>query len=189
MPDSWSPDGLVAFNESGRPSWDIGILDLEGDAEPQYFLDSPANECCPKFSPDGKWLAYVSDETGRRQVYVRPYPAPQVKWLISEEEEGEGSPVWSPDGTELFYRIGNKMMAASIQVAGQTLDVGKPRLLFEGSYVGHSTPASWQYYDISPDGQRFFMIKEGDTDSVGAAGQINVVLNWFEELKRLVPTN
>jgi len=185
MPNSWSPDGkLVAFNESDRPSWDIGILEIEGDRELQYFLDSPANECCPKFSPDGKWLAYVSDETGQEQVYVRPYPEPDVKWLISGEGGGI-EPVWSPDGTELFYRSENRMMVVSIQTRDRTLNAGKPGVLFEGSYVSASNPIGFQYYDISPDGQRFLMIKEDQQE----AAQINVVLNWFEELKRLVPTN
>jgi Tol biopolymer transport system component len=120
------------------------------------------------------------------QVYVRPYPEPDVQWLISGEEGGI-EPVWSPDGTELFYRSGNKMMVVSIQAMEQTLNTGRPRLLFEGSYVDHSNPRGFQYYDISPDGSRFLMMKEGDLED--EQGQINVVLNWFEELKRLVPTN
>ena len=74
-------------------------------------------------------------------------------------------------------------MAVPIQTQGQTLTAGTPKVLFEGQYVDHSTPSGFQYYDISPDGQQFLMIKEGQTE----AGQINVVLNWFEELKRLVP--
>jgi serine/threonine-protein kinase len=188
MPTSWSPDGqVVAFTESSRPgSWDIGILPLEGDGEPQFIISSGASECCPKFSPDGKWLAYLSNELGRNNVYISPYPEAEVKWLASEEEEGGEQPVWSPDGKELYYRSGNRMMVVSIQTGDQTLNVGKPEVLFQGSYVNHSNPPGLQYYDISPDGQRFLMMKE---ETVQETGQINVVLNWFEELKRLVPTN
>jgi len=109
-----------------------------------------------------------------------------VKRLISDEEEGGTQPVWSPDGTELFYLSGDKMMVASIQANDQTLVAGTPRVLFEGRYVNHSNPPGYQYYDISPDGKRFLMMKEG---LIQQQTQINVVLNWFEELKRLVPTN
>ena len=186
MPNSWSSDGkFVAFTESGRPSADIGILPMEEEGEPQYIINSPAAECCPKFSPDATWLAYVSNETNRGNVYVTPYPKADVKWLISDEEEGGGQPVWSPDGKELFYRSGDKTMVVSIQTQDQTLSAGSPRVLFEGRYVSHSIPFGFQYYDISPDGKRFLMIKEGDLAET--QGQINVVLNWFEELKERVP--
>jgi len=185
MAISWSPDGrVIAFNESSTSTgFDVGILEMDGDSEPQYFLDSPANECCARFSPDGKWLAYVSDELGQDQVYVRPYPEPDVKFLISGEEGG-GEPVWSPNGSELFYRNGNSMMAVSVQQEPRFV-AGKPTVLFEGRYRGlSSNPRGYQYYDISPDGQKFLMVKLDQTSA-----QINVVLNWFEELKRLVPTN
>ncbi len=89
--------------------------------------------------------------------------------------------------TELFYLSGDKMMVASIQAKDQTLVAGKPGVLFEGRYVSHSNPPGYQYYDISPDGKRFLMLKEENLAE--AQTPINVVLNWFEELKRLVPTN
>ncbi len=119
-------------------------------------------------------------------MYVRPFQGPDVKWLISVEDEGGGQPVWSPDGTELFYRSGDKMMVVSVQTKDQTLEAGTPSVLFEGRYVSHSNPPGFQYYDIAPDGKRFLMLKE---ESTQGQNQINVVLNWFEELKRLVPTN
>ena len=191
MPNSWSSDGkFLAVNEANSPltgTFDIMILPLEGDGEPDYIMASNALECCPKFSPDGKWLAYVTDETGKLQVYVRPFPGPEgeVKWMISDEDTGGGQPVWSPDGRELFYRSGDRTMVVSIRTQGQTLAAGTPKVLFEGQYVSHSQPPGFQYYDISPDGKRFLMLKEVTPE----ATQINVVLNWFEELKRLVPTN
>lgn len=116
-------------------------------------------------------------------MYIRPYPGPGDKFLVSEEREGGGEPVWSPDGTELFYRSGKRMMVVSVQTE-PSFRAGRPGVLFEGSHRATIRPLGFQYYDISPDGQRFLMIK---TDE--APAHINVVLNWFEELKRLVPPN
>ena len=157
---------------------------MEQKGEPQPVVSTRANECCAVFSPDGKWLAYVSDESGFDQVYIRPYPG-DVRFLVSGSEEAAGEPVWSPNGRELFYRSGRKMMAVSIEIQPE-VRTGRPVFLFEGSYRGGaSTPPGYQYYDVTPDGESFVMVKEPEQQE----GQINVVVNWFEELKRLVPTN
>ncbi len=178
QPGSLTPDGSVLVFT--KESVDIWMLPMEGDREPQLFITSPNSECCSQLSPDGTWLAYVSDELGSNQVYVSPFPNPDVKWLVSEE--GGGEPVWSPDGTELFYRSGNRMMVVSVQTQ-PTFRSGRPEVLFEGRYVSTRYIFGYQYYDISRDGQRFLMIK----DVEGRTAQINVILNWSEELKRLVP--
>ncbi|MDA2935483.1 hypothetical protein MYX82_14270, partial [Acidobacteria bacterium AH-259-D05] len=141
---------------------------------------SPARDCCAAFSPDGKFLAYVSNATGQLHVYVATFPDLEGKWQISGEEGG-GEPVWSPDGTELFYRSGNQLIAVPIQTE-PTFSAGRPTPLFEKAYVSGGI-AAVPYYDISPDGQRFLMVKQEQGET-----QIHVVLNWFEELKRLVPT-
>jgi serine/threonine-protein kinase len=181
FPISWSPDGqTLAFYEvtptNGRDIW---VLPLEG--EPSAFLATSFNERSPEFSPDGKWLAYVSNESGRDEVYVQPYPGPGGRWLISNE--GGSEPVWSADGRELFYRYEEQMMAATVETE-PVFRAGAPQVLFEGRYAVDAGPNA-RNYDISPDGQRFLMIKEEQTER----GQINVILNWFEELKRLVPTD
>jgi WD40-like Beta Propeller Repeat len=131
-------------------------------------------------SRDGRWLAYVSDESGRFEIYVQPYSGPGGKWQISTE--GGMVPVWNPNGRELFYRSGDRMMA--VEIAMQSgFSAGKPKVLFEGQY--EPTLFTNPNYDVSPDGKRFLMLKP--SESAEAATQINVVLNWFEELKRRVP--
>jgi Tol biopolymer transport system component len=180
-PNSWSPDGqLLAFivvnPTTGRDIWVLRFSDRKA----QPFLQTPLNETAPRFSPDGRWLAYVSsDESGRDEIYVQPYPG-TGKWQISTE--GGTEPLWNRNGRELFYRSGNKMMAVDVATE-ETFSAGKPRVLFEGPYV--PTPRSFPDYDVSPDGQRFLMLKATEQT---APTQINVVLNWFEELKQKVPT-
>jgi eukaryotic-like serine/threonine-protein kinase len=181
-PNSYSPDGqLLAFIEVNPTTrWDIWVLRL-GDRKVQPFLRTSFNESAPGFSPDGRWLAYVSDESGRYEVYVQPYPGPGGKWLISTE--GGTEPVWNPNGRELFYRNGDKMMAVEITTE-PGFSPGKPKVLFEGKYV--PTPGTFPNYDVAPDGQRFLMLKPSQSEEA-APTQINVVLNWFEELKRRAP--
>jgi Tol biopolymer transport system component len=182
-PISWSPDGqLLAFSEVNPDTgFDIWVLRLR-DRKAQPFLRTPSNESAPRFSPDGHWLAYVSNESGRNEIYVQPYPGPGGKWQISTE--GGVEPLWNSNGRELFYRTGDKMMAVGIDTR-PSFSAGKPRLLFEGKY--QPPPFTSPNYDVTSDGQRFLMLKPSEAGEA-APTQINVVLNWFEELKRRVPT-
>jgi Tol biopolymer transport system component len=182
-PSSWSPDGqLLAFFEVNPATQrDIWVLRMS-DRKAQPFLRTQFDEAVPRFSPDGHWLAYISNESGRYEVYVQPYPGPGGKWQISTE--GGSEPVWNPNGRELFYRSGDKMMAVDISTQSGFV-AGKSRMLFERRYERASFPSS--NYDVSPDGQRFLMLKSVE-QAEATPTQINVVLNWFEELKRRVPT-
>jgi Tol biopolymer transport system component len=182
-PSSWSPDGqaLAFLQISSAPTgFDIWVL-RTGDHKAQPFLQTPFTETAPAFSPDRHWLAYVSDESGRLEIYVQPYPGPGGKYQISTE--GGTEPVWNPKGRELFYRQGDKMLAVEV-TAQPSFSISKPRMLFKGPY--HPTPQTFPDYDVSADGQRFLMLKPAG--QAQASTQINVVLNWTEELKRLVPT-
>ncbi len=177
--NSFSPDGKrLVFLESATG---LQVLSMEGERTSQPLFQSPFNVNNGMISPDGHWIANVSNETGRRQVYVRPFPnVEEGKWQISSD--GGQEPVWAPRGQELFYRNGGAMMVVGIKTE-PTFTGGSPVVLFSGRYTSGLPVAN---YDISPDGQRFLMIKVAGTAQ--EQGQINVVLNWFEELKRLVPT-
>jgi len=182
LPGSISPDGRFTFYVENHPTLgqDIWMSPLAGDRRPSIFLQTPANESAPTISPDGRWLAYVSTESGRFEVYIRPFPGPGGKLQISRE--GGTEPVWARNGRELFYRNGNKMMVADIATT-PSFNAGIPRLLFERRY--ERSPAVVANYDVAADGQHFLMVKEGGKEP--PPSQINVVVNWFEELKEKAP--
>jgi eukaryotic-like serine/threonine-protein kinase len=180
FPKSWSADGqLLSFGEiNPTTGYDIWVLDMK-DRKAVPFLRTPFYEV-GVFSPDGRWMAYTSNESGSDEVYVQPYPGPGGKWQISTD--GGMDVRWTANGRELTYRNGDKMMAADIATQ-PTFSAGKPRMLFEGPYVPPSELVS--FYDASGDGQRFLMLKP--TEQAQATTQIVVVQNWFEELKQKVP--
>jgi eukaryotic-like serine/threonine-protein kinase len=179
-PLSWSREGVLAFVlVSARTQQDLWILRPDQKGKATKFLETPFGEGAPVFSPDGRWLAYVSNESGRPEIYVRAYPAGQS---LTISAEGGNEPVWARTGRELFYRSGNAIMAVDV-APSPTLAVGKPRLLFERPFDSSST--FWPNYDVSLDAQRFIMVKRLDQDE--SLAQINVMLNWGDELKRVVP--
>jgi len=174
IPTSWSPDGerLAVFDGQS----DIWILARDGDYRP--FLDGPYNQRSGRFSPDGSAFAYVSDElSGEFQVYVTPYPGPGKRIPVSID--GGLSPIWSADGSELYFRQGSKVMAARIALEPE-IDVSTPVELFNGPYTvdlsGH------QRYDVAPDG-RFLMVENSEDF------RVVVVEGFFQELNRLVPSD
>src|SRR5262249_46096619 len=144
---------------------DILVMPLEGDRKPRVFLRTPHNEGTPRLSPDDRYVAYVSDETGRFEVYLQPFAEPRGKHQVSTE--GGREIVWAANG-ELFYRTNdNKMMAVEIQTQ-PTLSVGKPRMLFQGNFEmnnqGNRLAAN---YDVSPDGQTFIMLQPATQQVAG----------------------
>ncbi len=180
-PTSWSPDGrLLAYTEvDPTTNPDIWVLERDGGRR-HVFVATPARETNAVFAPDGRWLAYVSDESGAREVYVRPYPGPGARWQVSAG--GGGQPMWHPSGGTLFYRSGDKMFAVSVATQPRFI-AGKPRLLFEGKYwksFVHHAPE----YDVMPGG-RFVMIR--DSERAASPTEIKIVLNWFDELARRAP--
>jgi len=174
FPVSWIRDGsAVAFHER-KPNGERDIWIVAPGGAPWPFLLTPFDEHLPRFSPDGQWLAYVSDESGRNEVYVQPFPGPGPKWLVSTG--GGTDPVWSRSSNELFYRQGDQMMAASVAPKGLTFSSAPPRPLFQvGFDVGDDGPN----YDVSPDGQWFLMTR-GST--VRAPAQLGIVLGWLNEV-------
>ncbi|MCI0554592.1 MAG: protein kinase, partial [Anaerolineae bacterium] len=169
---SWSPDGkLLALNEQGQTD-DIYLLSTNGESKWQPFATSRFNEWGPAFSPDGRLLAYTADEQAQSDVYVQPYPQTGEKWRISTE--GGKEPVWSRSSPELFYRNGRKWMIVSYNTNSQ-FSFDLPKVLFEGDYIRILAGRS---YDVSPDGQRFLLLKSSEEPS--RQTQLNVVTNWFE---------
>ncbi len=177
-PLSFAPDGtaLAFLALNARTAGDIYILSIHGKREIRPFLTSPAFEGGGQFSASGRYLAYVSDETGQREIYVTSYPNPGSKWQISTD--GGTHPLWSADGRRLYYRFGERMMVADIAEAGG-FSASKPRLLFTGDYF-YGLNVTIPNYGVTRDGRRFVMIRDETT----ARGGIHVVLNWFEELRR-----
>ena len=180
LPCSWSPDGklLACTTHDVNTQDDIWILPLEGERKPQPFLKTQAREYNPAFSPDCRWLAYSSNESGPEEIYLLQYPDSGRKIQVSTE--GGIAPVWSRDGRELYYTNGNQIMVVQI-TQEPDLNVGMPEPLFEGPYEMGGNFG--QGYDVSLDGRQFLMVKKSDDPGV----QLILVQNWFEELKRLVP--
>jgi Tol biopolymer transport system component len=189
---AWSPDAQTLAFVEARPDTgsNIWILPRQGDRRPRAFVETRFAEAYPDFSPDGRWLAYASDESGRSEVYVQAFPGPGPRHQVSTN--GGTAPAWARDGRELFYTptqsVGGqatltRMMAVPVTLR-PTLTVGTPRLLFEGKY---GASAQVRGYDVAPDG-RFLMVQSKERPPVSAVEMI-LVQNWLEELKRLVPTN
>jgi Tol biopolymer transport system component len=184
-PWSIAPDGqtLTYFELNPETGWDIGRLSLEGEPRKQILLATRFAEVQPQISRDGNWLAYVSNESGQYEVYVSPFPDVESgKWRVSNG--GGRQPVWSPDGRELFYQDGGSLLAVSVEVT-PAFSVGNPQPLFSGPYRHSGNFFTGHTYDIAPDGEKFLMIRNSGI----ASNHINIVLNWFEDLKRLVPTD
>ena len=180
---SCSPDGeeiLFSRSDPKHPELDQDVWVIQLKQNQQYsqrpYIQRDINQREAVWSPCGQWVAYSSDESGRWEVYVEPYPGPGAKILVSTE--GGQQPMWSRDGKELFYRSGDKMMAAVVETEPQFRITGYNKL-FEGRYF---SSVNLQNYDVAPDG-RFLMIKE---QVESAPLEINVVLNWFDELNRLM---
>jgi serine/threonine-protein kinase len=174
---------------TGRPAGiDIHVLTLTGERRSMQLIATMFTERSGIVSRDGQWLAYSSNESGRDEVYVRPFPGVDGgRWQLSSG--GGTQPLWSPDGRELYFvDPQGRIMAASVR-PGAAFVADSPKILFNGLIVRNPEGFPGRMYDISPDGRRFLVSKSGDGDDAAPPPQIVVVQNWFEELKRLAPTN
>ena len=189
--DSWSPDGRTLAIHHHPPQGPVSMqmVSMDGsDPTPQVFLQRGFGNEAATFSPDGRYVAYVSTETGQAEIYIRPYPGPGGQETVSVG--GGREPVWTKSG-EVFYRsrTGERMMAVSV-TAQPALKVGRPVPLFEGPYYVSPTGSLRPQYDVTADGLRFLMQAAGSgADASETRPRMVVVQNWFEELKRLVPRN
>jgi Tol biopolymer transport system component len=179
---SITPDGgLLLFAEPGQPPFDLLVLRLVGDRKSAPLLNTSYSEHNGEVSPDGRWLAYQSDESGRNEIYVRRFPSLDSRAQVSTG--GGTRPAWARNGREMFYLgLNGTMMAVPVERSeGSSLVTAPPKQLFKGEYFAIQAGRT---YDVSPDGKRFLMIKDA-APRTAASPQLLVVTNWFEELKRL----
>jgi serine/threonine-protein kinase len=194
VPYSFFPDGRrLAYNEvdpdSGYDLWtlplDVSDPDHPKPGKPELFLRTPANERYPAVSPDGRWIAYVSDESGRYEVYVRPFPGPGGTWQISNA--GGMLPVWSRNGRELFFQnLDNRIMVTDYEMKNESFAAGKPRMWSDQQL--HDLGGVLNY-DLAPDGKRFAVFPNLNAPvKENGAVHVTFLLNFFDELRRRAPT-
>ena len=187
FPYTISPDGarLVMRVNGLEGSLDLVITTVNGDADIEPLLSTEFNEWNAEISPDGRWIAYESDASGQFEIYVRPFPdVTEGRWQVSTG--GGTEPLWSPVGSEMFYRAPEGgLMSVPVSIEGG-FSVGNPSVVVAVPYFDGPGNLWGRMYDVSPDGQRFLMIKAGDAQP-GSSGELVVVQNWLEELKELVP--
>ena len=165
------------------------MLHVDGDTlTPAPFVETPFSERGAIFSPNGRWVAYVSDKSGQNDIYAQPFPGPGVEITISVE--GGEEPVWAPSGRELYYRHEDEFVVVSVEETEQSLSVSTPRHVLDDRFLRDNGGANGGVanYDIAPNGEAFVMVE--DASSAGAslqAPRLYVITNWFEELKQRVP--
>jgi dipeptidyl aminopeptidase/acylaminoacyl peptidase len=203
-PMSWSPDGKLLVYQQITGAVDVWAVPVTGDKKPFRLLQSQFAEQFPQVSADGKWLAYQSNETGRPEIYVKPFPEGPGKWQVSVD--GGQFPRWRRDGKELFFYFNNNLFAADIRVAGASLDPGVPRTLFglpgPSANLNHGP---YNRFAVSADGQRFLLsqpgtggpttvggladtiaavVDRGGTGATSTTNAVTVVLNWTQMLRK-----
>jgi Tol biopolymer transport system component len=176
----WSPDGetlICAESDPKSGNLDLLLVPLSPDAETQRLTDTPFTEGWAQISPDGRWLAYGSDESGVYEIYVRPFSLSAGKWQVSTA--GGTKPRWGPDGRELFFLAPDStLMAAQLEPSRTSLTVTRVEPLFKADFAELSAAYP---YDVSPDGERFLVIVEPDE---AASSPITLVINWTADLER-----
>jgi len=181
LPTDWSSDGrfILYHAQRSKTGWDIWLLPLEGSRQPIPLLQTEFNEMLGQFSPDGRWIAYQSDESARPEVYVQGFPNSRAKFKVSTN--GGNRPRWRRDGRELFYLSPDgKMMAVEVKATAATFDTGRPRELFQSHVAG--APGVAPAYDVTADGQRF-LIATAVNETEGPP-PMTVVVNWTAAIKK-----
>lgn len=180
-PWSWSPDGKYLLYSTGRQTGrDLWVLPLDGEHRTPFpYVKTPFDETEAQFSPDGRWVAFVSDETGRREVYVAAFPTPDGKWPLSTG--GASFPRWRRDGRELFFenRAERELLSSAMSLGPGRFQSGRPTRLFR--YVNDGARKHW---DVSPDGQRFLLEAENLEGAQSDIVPITLVMNWPAALRQ-----
>jgi serine/threonine-protein kinase len=196
-PASFHPSGkfLAYFEFDPKTNFDLMILPIDGDeaagfkpGQPQVFLKGQFVESTPMFSPDGRWIAYMSNESARLEIYVRPFPGPGGKWQVSTGAADD--PLWSRTTREIFYAStpDQRMMVAPYSAEGDSFRVEKPRLLSEARFIARPRPPS-RDLDLHPDGQRFAMAAARSDQQTTKLDKVVFVFNFVDELRRLAPAH